>query len=1308
MKKKLIIIILALCLLLLFFVKFDITFLLKESFVKEFKKVISADVSIGKIYIHFLPLYFEVNNIYLSCSEKEKLIIKKAKIYIELSKILNKELEIKRVTVLNGNFGFNYKNLKKIIENINNLLAESTKTPLKISFKSLVIENFSGWISTEKLIINLEDCYTKIMIKPQSEISIFSNLKTISPIYPNVDVKIKTLLTIKENTVVVNEFKVFDKSSSIISSGKVDYPSFLGDFIVTGKVFIQSLLRFFGINDKTFQGELNFKGKIILQEGKDWLNKVKLNLNFDGKFFLEDMMKILKVSEKLSGYTEITNGKIEGTLEAPYVTAEVNLADGNILGVKVEKANTFAIYKNKLLEFKTVKANLYGGTADVYVWITLPVVYRHYVFVDAKNVLSDGIFELISWNPGIPKGTVTGWLTSQGERFSPKSSFVYIRKKSLTNDIRDKIEWIRGDFESDKDLYTFTNIKIATSKSLIESEGYFDNRNKYLDFTFNLKSRDLSEAVSYYQKGLYGDIEVRGRVLGNLKDPEILMNFASSQITIHLDEMKVLNLNQNLVFDNLFGRVTYKRNGLFIHNISGKDISVKGKILFPQAKNLFDFSNPLYDISFRVKNLAINKLYLKELKDTVNTYINLQGWIKDRGEIKTEITSKFVYLGDNKVFDKVETMIEFQKNTVFFRNFNIYNNGSLLKASGYLVFGGQINITGKAEIFNITRLIEKYLKKIGAKSVENIVLDNLNFEVYGLTAAPSIKLQGLITANFKNKRAIDGAFNLAYEKEHLLINSTFMKNIYLKIEGFTDKDKWILNGKFNSARFDLLSFAFTNSLPEDFLTLVDGEFKGEIFEKNLNAQISLNKVFMKMYGVGLSNREIINIDIKNGSIYFSPVTFVGQSTELKIKGKVVDYFDIFIEGTTDLKPFKTLLKVDELNGRASLQVYIYESRKNPEIVGVVDLKNTSITLQKNIPTLSDISARLSFNENRIIIEKALGTFSEGKIYMDGAIYLEKLKPKQLAISGKLSNIRWVLTPGLLAYIDGQIYLNGEIDEPLLSGQINIKKGVYTEKIDWMKFAIRSNSTKNIIHKDSWLSNLKFNLRIQTDNFFVNNNLATVNLNSDLLFRGLINEPSLIGWINAKSGWIYFRGSKFEILRLLVQFNDPNTIKPYLNVSAKTYVSQYNIMLNINGYIDQFNLILTSNPPLSDQDLLNLLVLGQNGGIKKEGTAVSEATSFITGQMQSLIEERIKGITGLDVLSVEPTLSKTTGSITPKITVGKRLMDGKMTVTYSAIAGTTGEQIIKVEYFIKKGISLVGIRDQLGGISGAIKFRFEFH
>jgi translocation and assembly module TamB len=94
-------------------------------------------------------------------------------------------------------------------------------------------------------------------------------------------------------------------------------------------------------------------------------------------------------------------------------------------------------------------------------------------------------------------------------------------------------------------------------------------------------------------------------------------------------------------------------------------------------------------------------------------------------------------------------------------------------------------------------------------------------------------------------------------------------------------------------------------------------------------------------------------------------------------------------------------------------------------------------------------------------------------------------------------------------------------------------------------------------------------------------------------------------------------------------------------------------------------------------------------------------------VQDVLEERLRSITGLDRFQVEPSVSPTTGTVSPKITVSKRLIGDRLFVTYSNLLGTAEEQVVKLEYLLDRNISLIGIRDELGGLGGDVKFRFEF-
>jgi translocation and assembly module TamB len=151
-------------------------------------------------------------------------------------------------------------------------------------------------------------------------------------------------------------------------------------------------------------------------------------------------------------------------------------------------------------------------------------------------------------------------------------------------------------------------------------------------------------------------------------------------------------------------------------------------------------------------------------------------------------------------------------------------------------------------------------------------------------------------------------------------------------------------------------------------------------------------------------------------------------------------------------------------------------------------------------------------------------------------------------------------------------------------------------------------------------------------------------------------------------------------------------------------------MNLEGLIDHFSMSLSSDPPLKEVDILALLTVGKMSGELKGlegGIGAGEATSFVTGKMQDVIEERVRTITGMDRFQIDPYVSKSTATVAPRVTVSKRLLGDKVFITYATPVGSVEEQIIKLEYFVAKNVSLIGVRDERGIIGGDIQFRFEF-
>jgi translocation and assembly module TamB len=156
---------------------------------------------------------------------------------------------------------------------------------------------------------------------------------------------------------------------------------------------------------------------------------------------------------------------------------------------------------------------------------------------------------------------------------------------------------------------------------------------------------------------------------------------------------------------------------------------------------------------------------------------------------------------------------------------------------------------------------------------------------------------------------------------------------------------------------------------------------------------------------------------------------------------------------------------------------------------------------------------------------------------------------------------------------------------------------------------------------------------------------------------------------------------------------------------------YDIDLNLVGPIDKFDLVLSSNPPLKDdQEILCLLTFRRpckevETTSKEIGAA--EASALFAGEIENIITDKVEAITGIDRIQVDPYYSSTKAGSGPQITVSKRLLEDKLHVTYVTTLDPSQEQLIQMEYAMSDNISLVGQRDELGRAGADLKFHFEF-
>ena len=150
-------------------------------------------------------------------------------------------------------------------------------------------------------------------------------------------------------------------------------------------------------------------------------------------------------------------------------------------------------------------------------------------------------------------------------------------------------------------------------------------------------------------------------------------------------------------------------------------------------------------------------------------------------------------------------------------------------------------------------------------------------------------------------------------------------------------------------------------------------------------------------------------------------------------------------------------------------------------------------------------------------------------------------------------------------------------------------------------------------------------------------------------------------------------------------------------------------IDFSGPASRLALNYRSDPPLPGSDIIALLALGRTGeetGPLSQGTSQNYgATALLSEAISTGLGGRIEHLFGISQFRVDPFVAGTAteSNAAARITIEQRVAQN-LTITYSSNAATSNQyQLIQVEYTLKRGLSLVFLRD----INDAYSFDIEF-
>lgn len=1324
--KKIIILLTSLLLLLGLFLFFRgpyISNALKRLILPELSAATGRHVTAQKIYINIFPLFIEARDLKVFDSGNVIVAIPRVKGYIGVTAFLRKEINIRRLVINSPELKSEQAVVEDIISKVKEYLGIQRELPFKVKIRSINISNGGFELTKKDSAIKLNGVSSDVLISPvligdtRVNISVHDAELSLKD-WPSLRGSMRSLFFVRKDSIDLKDFNLMINGSRFNTSGLLPFELKNGELKTRFNILMETIKRVFGLKNRG-EGEISAEGSLRFLKGieeikSDLLNSLLIDIDIKGSIYIQSFLELVKVKEKIEGLVDFS-GNLKGPLNRLSGKGRAMMRDGNLYGISVKTLMCHLNYRDGMLYFSDGMASLYNGNARAMASVQLYGGGFYSVDVKAEEIDSIPLLDLIGWRPDILPGKVRGEFRTSGNDFRPSGWFEYRASTGKSGDseyILRRIKSIKGFYTMENDVLTLHDARAKTGLSELVVNGNIDIPSSTLDLKAELLSRNITEISSPFLINLSGSGRFSGTVKGRLDDPDISGHIDAEAISLYNHKFGLVRTD-----------IDYRKNELLIKDLISREgdseIRLKGSIGFPGAKEIFDLKNPFYNLSVMAKNIDLKgiipvisrksgDLLETPLTGILDSELSVKGTIPElKGSIKIHKPAI-----KDVMFDDLFASVTFEEGEIKLRDIMIKKlsegRDSVITGEGVIHRDEtvQFRINGKVSINDVYRRADFPITGI------------LNFEANGKGKLKSPDID--ITANLIKvsvKRANIGDSRIkAFLRDKKLTFESFLFNEKAIIKGNMDmRDlSWKAAMELRSGRYDAIISGLLKEVPEDLLVNIRGHVDITGKREHFEAEGLIDEMNLTLYGHSFSSERDIRFSMKDWKIIVPPLRMRSGATSFNIQG-VVDInreIDISMEGRSSLSPLKGFSKkIETIRGESEFVLSISGRWDSPKINGGLTISNVFLGI-KGIPhRLSNAKGYLYIDEDRIVMDKISGKIGGGDIEMSGITYLKGFKMKKFYIDSVVNDITINLSKDFPVNFNGNLLLRGTPESRSLSGEIRIKRARYKERVEWKSWLLKAKPKERPKGEIGAIEDTELNVKIYgADNITIDNNIARAQVKLDMLLRGTLFQPVIFGRVESVSGNVYFRNNEFRIEKASADFSDPKRINPVMEIVATATIKGYNIRLNLQGQMEHFNLSLMSDPPLPEIDILSLLTVGKFGkelkGIES-GIGAGEATSFLTGKMQDVIEERVRSLTGLDRLEVDPYVSKTTGAISPRITVSKRLLGDRLYVTYSSAVGTAENNVLKLEYIFNKNVSLIGVRDEKGGVGGDIKFRFEF-
>ena len=479
-------------------------------------------------------------------------------------------------------------------------------------------------------------------------------------------------------------------------------------------------------------------------------------------------------------------------------------------------------------------------------------------------------------------------------------------------------------------------------------------------------------------------------------------------------------------------------------------------------------------------------------------------------------------------------------------------------------------------------------------------------------------------------------------------------------------------------------------------------------------------------GLTFQAAEPLTIGLKNGLATLDQVHITGPDTDLRASGTAQVFGAIDPQdrparletrqaqrqrqrqrqhgARPHLRPRPDHQRQGHLRGRRRRR------HRRPRALGQGAVRQRKPRRRRHPNGLSQVNGTLNFTQDRLIVQQLTAMTGGGKLNIGGFLTYRNGVYADLTATGDVVRVRYA---GLSATANTSLRLQGGPQSALLSGNILLTRFGVGADVDFAAFA-GAGGVQAPPDPSAATNKIRLDVHVTSaPQLDFQNSYAKLAGTVNLVIRGSVAEPSVLGQIQITDGSATFAGTKYQLQRGTIYFTNPVRIDPTIDLDVTARVETYDVTVGLHGTADNLKPTYRSEPPLSEADVFSLLALGRT---QEESQLYQEqqvaagtdptTSSLLGGALNATVSSRVSKLFGVGSVKIDPSYVGTLGNSSARITVQQQL-SRQLTLTYATNVNSQAQQLIQVQYDLNANASIVAARDESGVFSIVYKIRRRY-